>query len=347
MQKQNAINETESNLTVIGTYVDKLEERLATFAISRRDIEIREKKCKEIEERAVQAERERDEMRKKVEDFIVEREDIKKLMEALVKERSALQQDKVELTRERDALFDAESSLRDSIASLEQDVENLDSAAAEWRAKVVELELELEVETDRARDAQKQYDELLAATLEKEREAEELRTAEVPESPSDSDDEDVVFYDAESADQTFVPSPPTLPSSTGSTETPKTDTGKTKGPPSDSGSVPLRNVRKFFSSRTGMYGVFKPSSTKPPLTGSKSMPNLTTGKSQEASSDRDGVPLRKLRKFFSARTGMHGVFTPSSTSASRQSKPQLVPRPPGGPAPNTKPGQGASPTTGS
>ena len=41
--KQKTISESESNLTAIGTYVDKLEDRLTSFAVTRRDMEERRK----------------------------------------------------------------------------------------------------------------------------------------------------------------------------------------------------------------------------------------------------------------------------------------------------------------
>jgi hypothetical protein len=42
--KQKTLSESESNITAIGTYVDKLQERLTSFAIMRRDMEEREKR---------------------------------------------------------------------------------------------------------------------------------------------------------------------------------------------------------------------------------------------------------------------------------------------------------------
>ena len=162
LEKQTAINETESNLTIIGSYVDKLEERLATFAITRRDIDVREQRCKEIEERVVQAERERDEMKQKAEEFAAEHEDLKTLLDELVKERTMLRDEKEALIAERDKLLAGENALREAVTSLEQDVAELDGVAQEWRSKVVELELELGEEATNARNAQERYEGLLS-----------------------------------------------------------------------------------------------------------------------------------------------------------------------------------------
>ena len=46
-QKQSAINASETKHSEIGRYVDMLEERLANFSITRRDLEVREQACKE------------------------------------------------------------------------------------------------------------------------------------------------------------------------------------------------------------------------------------------------------------------------------------------------------------
>ena len=68
--KQQAISETESNLTAIGTYVDKLEERLTSFAVTRRDMEERERVCKEIEESAIKTEAAKKELEVQVEHHV-------------------------------------------------------------------------------------------------------------------------------------------------------------------------------------------------------------------------------------------------------------------------------------
>ena len=138
--KQIAINETESNLTVIGTYVDKLEERLATFAIARRDIEIREDKCNKVEELAQALEIERDELKQEVAKYATEHDELKGLLDELVTERTRLNKDKQQLALERDDLFSEGKRLRECIASLENDVGGLDEALEEWRTKVAELE---------------------------------------------------------------------------------------------------------------------------------------------------------------------------------------------------------------
>lgn len=250
-EKQTAINETESNLTVIGTYVDKLEERLATFAITRRDIEVREQKCKEIEERAVQAELERDAMKTKADEFAAEHEDLKKLLDELVQERTALRAEKDALIAERDRLAAGDNSLREAVTSLEQDVIELDNVAQNWKSKVVQLELELGEEATKARTAQEDYEELLS-------QMEELKeslkasppkedVSEPPEVPEEKQEREAPSPDAQSA-TIWLP------------QAKKAPTSKQKAGPTNRSTVPLRSLRKFFSEKTGMHGVFTPSS---------------------------------------------------------------------------------------
>lgn len=266
LEKQTAINETESNLTVIGTYVDKLEERLATFAITRRDIDVREQKCKEIEERAIQAERERDEMIKKADEFAVEHEDLKKLLDELVQERTALRSEKDELIAERDKLLEGENSLRKAVTSLEQDVAELDGVAHEWRSKVVQLEVELGEEASNARIAQERYAELLSETEALKESINEGLKEEVTE-PELSDSEDESSAPPEESATVWLP------------QAKQASPDKQKAGPSDRQDVPLRSLRKFFSEKTGMHGVFTPSSRQllPPPPRVPTIPTTTSG----------------------------------------------------------------------
>jgi len=250
LEKQSAINQTESNLTVIGTYVDKLEERLATFAITRRDIDLREQKCKEIEERAVKAERERDGMKKKIDLFAVEHEDLKKLLDELVQERTALRNEKDALIAERDKLLEGENNLREAVTALEQDVVELDSVAQEWKSKVIQLELELGEEASKARSAQDDYEELWSQMEElKASAAVEASPKEEASEPEPIEDvEDEISSSEEETTTIWLPQSKAEPS------------GKQKTGPTDRQTVPLRSLRKFFSEKTGMHGVFTPSS---------------------------------------------------------------------------------------
>ena len=140
---QFAANVSESNLTAIGQYVDTLEQRLASFAIIRRDVETRELKCKEAEEQALQLEEERDNLQTKIEEFEVEQSDLKALFEELVEEQTSLRTENAELEKERDSLLQGAQRSREALASLEVNMKRRDGEIEEWKTKAVEFEKEL------------------------------------------------------------------------------------------------------------------------------------------------------------------------------------------------------------
>ena len=140
-RNQFALNETESNLKMIGTYVDKLEERLASFAIARRDIEIREEMCNAIEKRSVELEQECVMLQKQAIEFAAEHDDLKNLLEDLVKERTRLQNEKGQLHQERYDLIEEGNNLRATITSLLVDVSAMEKDIDEWKARASTLEI--------------------------------------------------------------------------------------------------------------------------------------------------------------------------------------------------------------
>ena len=172
-QKQAALDSSESNMTVIGSYVDKLEERLATFALARRDIDLREQKCKEIEERAILLEKERDELRAQVGGYDSEHDDLKFLLADLVNERTQLQNKNAALVKERDGLFAGGRTLRDTIASLEIDIESLGKYVSDWKSRVSVLESTIENQSSELRQREEREEELATALGQKATELEE------------------------------------------------------------------------------------------------------------------------------------------------------------------------------
>lgn len=142
-QKQTAINASETKHSEIGRYVDMLEERLANFSITRRDLEVREKACKEAEAYAGQMEEERDNLRVKIEEFETERNDFKSLFEELGQELASLRQENARLAQEKDGLESGAQRSREALASLENNMKRLDQETEKWKSKTIELETEL------------------------------------------------------------------------------------------------------------------------------------------------------------------------------------------------------------
>jgi peptidoglycan hydrolase CwlO-like protein len=173
---QNAANSSESNLTAIGQYVDTLEQRLASFAIIRRDVELREQKCKEIEEQTLQLEQERDNLRTKIEEFEVEQSDLKALFEDLVDEQTNLRAEKAELIKERDSLLQGAQRSREALASLEVNMKRRDEETDEWRSKALEFENELNATKGETAEIQKGVQDVEASKGELQKQVDSMQT---------------------------------------------------------------------------------------------------------------------------------------------------------------------------
>ncbi len=124
-EKEDAIQMTESNLTMIGTYVRKLEERLGDFAVARREIETREKECLEIESNAKKV----SESRKKLDDEIArlqkEHDEFRELVEELIQARSRLKLENDHMRSERDMIKRTQSQLEHNVNELNKQIATL------------------------------------------------------------------------------------------------------------------------------------------------------------------------------------------------------------------------------
>lgn len=85
----NELNKTTNELEMIGLYVDQLEDRLATGAIARKELDVREKECERLEVQAKEYADEVEEYKSQVATLSKEQDDTKPLLEDLVKEREA------------------------------------------------------------------------------------------------------------------------------------------------------------------------------------------------------------------------------------------------------------------
>ena len=160
--KQETIKETESNLTVIGTYVDKLEERLADFAVTRRDIEAREQRCQNIEKAAKEAERQRDHFSARVTELEKEHNELKDLFEELIQARTKLQNEFSMLTRERNDLFVDRNQLQTNQKVLSEQLESIRQERSHWQSRSREIEMSLNTTLSSNRDLQEEIASLNA-----------------------------------------------------------------------------------------------------------------------------------------------------------------------------------------
>ncbi|CAJ1942848.1 unnamed protein product [Cylindrotheca closterium] len=251
--KQKTISETESNMTAIGTYVDKLEDRLTSFAVTRRDMEAREKRCKEIEEAAVQTESEKKELEAKLETYSREQEELKKLLEELVNERASLQKDNRKLATDSEFRVAEQEQLQLKCTSLECEVQNLTESLEELRSRSGLLESELEAtEQEKATLKEKveqsitTNDELVNVQSHNAKLREELQATKGENQRLEGDLANVtqkVQELLETKNHESVKKEAVAP------------------PPETARDVPLRNLRKQISKATGIHGVITPSTT--------------------------------------------------------------------------------------
>lgn len=129
--KEIAFQQADANLTMIGTYVDRLEGRLADFALARKTIDQREAAVSELEAQVEAAKQERDAVRKQVSELETELQELKALLKEMAEERRTLKSDIDSLQSERDALSVGQEKLRQSLAQLENDYASLQQAHTE------------------------------------------------------------------------------------------------------------------------------------------------------------------------------------------------------------------------
>ena len=242
--KQKTISESESNLTAIGTYVDKLEDRLTSFAITRRDMEEREKQCKDIEEAAAVIRAEKKELEGKIESQIEEQDELKKLLEELVAERAQLQKDKRELATDSEFRIAEQEQLQTKCASLECEVKELSDALADVREKHDVLAPALEA----AEQSHLQLQESADTATELENQLEVVRSYN-----SNLQEELSLLKQQNDALEAAVTK------ATGRLEEISQRSKST--PTTPSRNVPLRSLRKKLSKATGIHGAITPSSS--------------------------------------------------------------------------------------
>lgn len=125
-EKDQMINETDSKMSMISVYVDQLEERLATFAVARRDITIREEECKEIEKTNIQTSKDYAKMKTKLKEITMSRDEFKGLSDLLTAERTKLLEEKESLVSERDSLLLKEAALGEELNMLQNSFSKLE-----------------------------------------------------------------------------------------------------------------------------------------------------------------------------------------------------------------------------
>ena len=112
-------NKTRNELDIIGLYVDQLEDRLANYAIARKELDAREKECERLEAQAKEYSEVAEEYKCQVDSLAKEQGETKPLLEDLIKERE---------------------SSRVKVQELVGQVTSLNQQINEWKARVTEAE---------------------------------------------------------------------------------------------------------------------------------------------------------------------------------------------------------------
>ena len=86
---ESASNKSREELDLVGVYVDQLEDRLATFAIARKELELREAECERLEAEAKRCADDAKTWKASFEELASEQNETRPLLEELAKERAA------------------------------------------------------------------------------------------------------------------------------------------------------------------------------------------------------------------------------------------------------------------
>ncbi len=144
LEKDMMINETDSKMSMISVYVDQLEERLASFAVARRDINVREILCKEIEEREIQTSKDYASIQKQMKEISASRDELKNLVDLMTEERQKLSKERDGLIAEKEMFLADESKLRDEVSKLQELIVNLQNEVDTARILVERANVEIE-----------------------------------------------------------------------------------------------------------------------------------------------------------------------------------------------------------
>lgn len=139
ISKERVINETDTKMTMISTYVDQLEERLASFSIAKKHIADREVECDAIETKAKKNEERLSKIEKELATVSEERDELKNLVNLMVEERTVLQSEKDKLSHEKESLVFEGKALREELDLLNDNFLRLEAEAVTVKDQLDEL----------------------------------------------------------------------------------------------------------------------------------------------------------------------------------------------------------------
>ena len=118
--------ETDVRMTQINVYIDQLEERLASFAIARREITEREEQCALLEEQMSVLEQNCTSLQQQIEKQNEEQDELKIVMELMIQERTSLKQSSDEVMKQKDQLQNETTTLQNLLAQKKEEYRHLE-----------------------------------------------------------------------------------------------------------------------------------------------------------------------------------------------------------------------------
>ena len=203
------IKDSESKMSTIAHYVDQLEERLASFAIARKEIGVREEKCKEFEEMDEKQKEEIAALQTQVTDLGAEKDEMKSLIDLLVEERGILQKEKAKLEKKVRRLEEQSTSLERRFGEKEEEIANLVRDLNESKQKLHEAEQTIEELEESMASVSSQLAEVERISEERQVEAAEKLT--IAEELSSQQQQKIVELFARVAAAEAPPPPPPPP----------------------------------------------------------------------------------------------------------------------------------------
>lgn len=154
LSKERAINETDTKMTMISSYVDQLEERLASFSIAKKQIADRELECDAIETKARENEEKLSKKEKEFMSVSEERDELKNLVNLMVEERTALQTEKDQLSSEKESLVFEGKALREELDLINDSFLRLEAEAVAVKEQLDTMRNEIKLKDEQLADMQ-------------------------------------------------------------------------------------------------------------------------------------------------------------------------------------------------
>lgn len=123
-------NKTNSELELIGLYVDQLEDRLANYALAKKELDLLEKQCETLEAQSKEYAKEVEMYKCQLLDLSKEQNETKPLLEDLIKERELSRLKVQELTRQVNNLNEQINVWKQRLSDAERKSEEIKGASA-------------------------------------------------------------------------------------------------------------------------------------------------------------------------------------------------------------------------